>query len=203
MSFDWASETEGTVSTKRVSGDQYANSVDTGGDRLSGYISVTSGSGAAIIGAAVQHRTPIPRPQRQVSISTPARRDALRRALAAAANEAMRMESFAGGGDLVELSNAGFALRFALEDLWDLRKEREEDWGDLLNLLQGALAQEEFERFKAHQCQTIRTIIVDHLSSGVTDIDDIERSIKLLREAGFDPWKGISSSAGSEREQGE
>jgi radical SAM superfamily enzyme YgiQ (UPF0313 family) len=113
------------------------------------------------------------------------------------------MESFAESGDLVELSNAGFALRFALEDLWNLRNEREEDWGDLLNLLQGALAQEEFERFKARQCQTIRTIIVDHLSAGVTDIDDIERSIKLLREAGFDPWKGISSSVPAESEQGE
>jgi hypothetical protein len=112
--------------------------------------------------------------------------------LTAAEKEACRLESRAKAGDLMELSNAGFRLGEILRELWELREEREDDWGDLLNILQGALAQEEFERFSVDQCRAIRSIIVDHLGSGAVDVDDLERSIRLLREAGFDPWKGIS-----------
>ena len=102
------------------------------------------------------------------------------------------MEVFAKAADLIELSNAGFRLAHLLADLWELRDEREDDWSDLLNVLQAALAKEEFERFSPNQCYAIGVVISDHLAAGAVDIDDIERSIKLLREAGLDPWKGIS-----------
>jgi hypothetical protein len=130
--------------------------------------------------------------RRYETISTPSRRDAIRRALGLAINEAERMETFADRQEFVDLSLAGFQLLEKLQELWTLRFERESDFADLLNMLQGALVQEEFERFSRTQCVSIRTILVDHLGSGPVDSDDIERSIRLLREAGFDPWKGIS-----------
>jgi len=53
------------------------------------------------------------------------------------------MVAAAKAGDLIELSNAGFRVVASLEELWRLRNEREADWGDLLNILQVSLAQEE------------------------------------------------------------
>lgn len=107
---------------------------------------------------------------------------------------ASEWESYAQIGDLIELSNAGFALVAVLDDLWKLRGEREADWGDLLNLLQGALAKEEFERFSIQQCTAIKDLISKHLAADEVTLDDLENSIKLLRETGLDPWRGISGT---------
>jgi hypothetical protein len=121
-----------------------------------------------------------------------ARTDALRRGLAKAKETAGSMEAYAMTGELMELSVAGFRLLDVLGDLWKLRDVREDDWGDLLNILQGALSNEVFEKFTADRCDAILNIIADHLASGVVGIDDIEQSIQLLRKAGLDPWKAIS-----------
>ena len=120
--------------------------------------------------------------------------DTLQRHLAAAEHWAAEMAASAQTGNLLELSNAGFALGATLDELWALRGEREADWGDLLNLLQGALAKEEFERYSAPQCAAIGKIIRDHLAADQVELDDLEHSIGLLREAGLDPWKGISGN---------
>jgi hypothetical protein len=188
MSYVPVVETIESVMT-RGRGQTFSKVVDVQGDRLTGYYLSYEKSGES-------HPTRFmarPKPTKQTSLpSDPARRDAIRRTLVAAEREADRMERLAEASDLMELSNSGFRLKEMLAELWDLRKEREDDWGDLLNLLQGALTQEEFERFSVKQCGTIRSIIAEHLGSGVVDGEDLERSIRLLRGAGFDPWKGIS-----------
>ena len=179
----------------------YSDSV---GD-LSGSLSETTG-GLTGESAHVSRRptssdfSSVARDRQHEVVSRPSRRDAIRRALASAKNEGERMEAFALNEEFVDLSLSGFQLLEKLQELWTLRFERDSDFGDLLNMLQGALLQEEFERFSPEQCTAIRTILVDHLGSGPVDSDDIERSIRLLREAGFDPWKGIS---GSELDNGE
>lgn len=74
--------------------------------------------------------------------STPsdlAMRDAVRRAVCRAVDQTDRMIEAAKVGDAMELSNAGFDLVNVLEELWTLRADREPNWRDLLNLLQGAL----------------------------------------------------------------
>lgn len=107
---------------------------------------------------------------------------------------AHELERAAGSGDLIGLSNTGFALVHVLDELWALRNEREADWGDLLNLLQGALAKEEFERYTVRQCAAIKEIISKYLFANEVKLSDFESSVKLLREAGLDPWKGISGT---------
>ena len=116
------------------------------------------------------------------------------RHLSAAVKLSEQLEEYADAGDVIELSNIGFELRNVLSNLWDLRGEREDDWGDLLNLLQIALTQEEFERFSPKQCRAISVLVRDHLGSGVADREDVEHAIAILETVGFDPWKGISSS---------
>ena len=76
-----------------------------------------------------------------------AARDATRRAVSRAVDQAIRMVEAADSGDAMALSNAGFDLVSVLEDLSALRADREPNWRDLLNLLQGALAKEHFELY--------------------------------------------------------
>jgi len=102
------------------------------------------------------------------------------------------MEKTATSRDLIELANTGFMLRDSLNQLWQLRHLREDDWGDLLNLLQTALASEEFERFSPNQCKAIYSVVNEHLRNGITDIDDLDAVIVKLRQAGLDPFKSIS-----------
>jgi hypothetical protein len=170
---------------------------DPSGGNLWGYMSFSSTryvphttSPSALVGGVRDHSTK----------SAPARRDALRRGLAGAKEAAASMESHAQTGELIDLSLSGFRLRDSLEDLWELRSEREDDWGDLLNILQGALRLEEFEKFSSEQCCAVYTIVADHLGSGTVGIDDIEQSLKLLRGADLDPWKGISGKLDSDED---
>ncbi len=95
----------------------------------------------------------------------------------------------------MELSNAGFNLLNALEELWSLRANREPNWRDLINLLQGALAGEPFETYDTVKCVAINEIVSDHLRPWTIEDDDIRSSISILRQAGLDPWKGISAAS--------
>jgi hypothetical protein len=95
-------------------------------------------------------------------------------------------------------SNAGFGLKRSLDELWTIRRDREERWADLLNLLQGALAREEFERFSAEQCLAIKEVLADHLRPWTVDDDDIRTSLRIMRRAGLDPWRPISGKKGEE-----
>jgi hypothetical protein len=193
MSYEFPGDAVKTTNTTNAR-KQYSNSADTGRERLTGYVSVTSSSGYR----PVQAKRATPKATGAAPSLAPysqqAQYDALRRELVIAANQSMLMLRLSEKSDLVGLANAGFALRDSLAQLWDLRRLREDDWGDLINLLQTALALEEFEKFSIHQCQAIHSIIVDHLGSGVTDIDDLEAVVSLLRRAGFDPFKAISAT---------
>ncbi len=138
------------------------------------------------------YRTPVQEILKPRLLRDPAARDALRRALLAAAQISEQMLMAYNSGELIGLSNAGFQLEEVLGELWKLRKHREDEWGDLLNLLQTALAQEEYERFSELQCKAIQRTIVEYLTAGAVDDDDLARAVKLFRESGLDPWKAIS-----------
>jgi hypothetical protein len=121
-----------------------------------------------------------------------AQRDAIRRNVDRAIDQAGQMLAATEAGELMELSNAGFQFAETLQSLWDLRGAREENWGDLLDLLQTILVNVEFESFTPIQCEAIRDVLVSYLKPWTVEDDDIRSSIRRLREAGFDPWRGLS-----------
>jgi hypothetical protein len=109
---------------------------------------------------------------------------------------ATQIEEFRKEKTLMELSNSGFALVEILSDLWDLRGDREEEFGDLINLLQGVLNTCEFEQLSVEQCEVIRRIVEEHVASGSVDDTDLEECVVLLGRAGLDPFKPISETNG-------
>jgi hypothetical protein len=165
------------------------------------YQNTASGTGSPVAVRKAQRR-----PERELHKQlsrNPATRDAIRRELDAAVSLSSRLVAAAVSGDLMELSNIGFQLEDHLRQLWSLRGSRENDWGDLLNLLQTALALEEFERFSESHCRAIHKTIADYLAMGAVDADDITRAVIMLRESGLDPWKAISGVDSSEAEDDE
>ncbi len=92
----------------------------------------------------------------------------------------------------IEQANLAFTFKGCLEDLWEHRRLREDNWGDLLNILQAVLAQVEFEQLSCSQKLGIKKVVSEYLcKAGVTDADS-EEALDVLSDAGFDPWRGIS-----------
>jgi hypothetical protein len=94
--------------------------------------------------------------------------------------------------DLIEQANYAFAFKNCLEDLWKNRNNREDNWGDLLNILQIVLAQVEFEQLSVAQKLSIKKITNDYLCTPEILDPDIDDALEVLSGAGFDPWSGIS-----------
>jgi hypothetical protein len=123
------------------------------------------------------------------------RHDAVRRGVQKALREAVAMMAAVDEGELARLNNKAFELRDTLQDLWALRDEREDDWGDILNHLQIVLEMDEYEGLTAIQCKAVRDIIADHLSVNTAGIDDVENTVRLLRRSGLDPFGSSSPVA--------
>ena len=178
------------IKSKRV-GSAFSRESDPGSG-LSGYSRITDTSVFKV--SSLQNA----QPKENLSFGdakAQARRYAIAAYLKEAMKEAQSMEAAAESGDLMDLSIAGNRLRSSLNDLWGMRCDREDDWGDLVNILQVVIAQKEFERYRPDQCKAIQLIISRHLGGGRTDIDDLKSSIRLLRKAEFDPWIGLSGMA--------
>ena len=95
--------------------------------------------------------------------------------------------------DAMAMSESGIALSNELKTLWSLRDVREKEWAEALNFLQTALALEEFEKFPSEKCEAIKNAVEEVLAGGSIDDDDVKRLRRILRNAGFDPWKAISA----------
>lgn len=193
MSYEPSGESGPGVTTKTEL-KNFSSLDDRSGGHLPGYTSLSS---AEDFPTAVRPNATDVTRGRDRSIKI-AQRDAVRRGLTNAKDVAESMAVYAEAGELMDLGVAGSRLMEFLDDLWNVRDVREDDWGDLLNILQGALSNEEFEKFTSDQCDAILIIIADHLASGVVGMDDIEDSLRLLRKSGLDPWKGISGDPARE-----
>jgi hypothetical protein len=132
------------------------------------------------------------RSQKMTDGSTPAERYAIRRHLEGSRECVSQMEEAAAGDSPMAIATAGCALRQHLRELWRLRKAREDEWAEVLNFLQTALSREPFEKLTVEQCKIVGRVIEDHLALGAVSDDQPTNVRQLLREAGFDPWKGIS-----------
>lgn len=119
------------ILSKRV-GSAYSRENDVGGG-LRGYNPITDTS--------IHRVTALENVRQRENLSleatkAQARRYAIAQYLKEAVDEAKAMELAAESGDLMELSIAGNKLRSTLNDLWKARNDREDDWGDLVNILQ-------------------------------------------------------------------
>ena len=122
-----------------------------------------------------------------------ARRDLMYRSLDKAEAITESMVNHVKDDNSIELANKSFELQHILEDLWQIRSEREPDWVDLLSMIMVMMAQEDFDLFTLSKCKALQTIVQEHLKLALVDIHNLRECRKLLREAGFDPWKGISA----------
>jgi hypothetical protein len=118
--------------------------------------------------------------------------DAIRRKILQATNIVNDMLDASRTGDGMELSNLGFELSRCLDELWQFRNHRESNWGDLINLLQVALVKEEFEIYTEQRCSCLQEILQYHLKPNPVEDDDLRMTVRLLRRAEIDPWKGLS-----------
>ncbi|MBM4054758.1 MAG: hypothetical protein FJ264_08825 [Planctomycetes bacterium] len=92
----------------------------------------------------------------------------------------------------IEQANLAFEFKDYLQVLWRHKNVRENNWGDLLNITQAVLAQVEFELLSKSQKECIKTIVDGYLRKpAIADID-MEKSLEVFSNAGFDPWCGIS-----------
>lgn len=96
--------------------------------------------------------------------------------------------------DLIEQANIAFAFKDCLEELWKNRGNREDNWGDLLNIMQIILAQVEFEQLSETQKLSIKKVTDYYLCKPEILDPDIDNALEALSEAGFDPWSGISGN---------
>ena len=94
--------------------------------------------------------------------------------------------------DLIEQANYAFTFKDCLEELWKNRNNREDNWGDLLNIMQVVLVQVEFEQLSEMQKLSIKKVTNDYLCKPEILDPDIDDALGVLSEAGFDPWSGIS-----------
>jgi len=126
------------------------------------------------------------------------RRDVARRKIIRATTEAEGMIAAAESEEPTRVNNLTYKLRDTLQDLWEMRHDREEDWSDILNALQIVLERDEVGGFSVPQCKAIRDVIVDHLALMSVDGVDLEECIVVLALSGLDPFEGASPTGADE-----
>src|SRR5262249_4339121 len=126
----------------------------------------------------------------------PETRAALRACWKGAVETAAEMIRASEDGDERGLVIAADDLDSALAKLWELRAARDIDWLTILNHAQGmlkqAFAQARVERLTPDQCRCIKKIVDRYLGPATKTIADLTEVIRLIEDAGFDPYFAIS-----------
>jgi hypothetical protein len=145
---------------------------------------------------------PLPRrrdPSKGKPTTSPRRpelRTAFRAHWKAAVDAAVRMSEAAETRDPISLGIASDDLESSLKELWKLRAVRDIDWQTILNHAQGmlrqAFAERRVERLTPPQCRMIRHIVEDHLGPASKTADELNEVLRLIEDAGFDPFCAIS-----------
>jgi hypothetical protein len=116
----------------------------------------------------------------------------MRKKIQRAAEEAQSLVAAARQGELTRVSNLTYTIRDTLQDLWLLRADREEDWGDILNTLQIALEREDSGNFTVSECLAIQEVIGEHLALHEVDGENLEECVISLVKSGLSPWSGAA-----------
>src|SRR5207249_9395451 len=99
--------------------------------------------------------------------------------------------------DLMSLGIAADDLDQSLANLWDLRDGHDIDWQTILNHLQGMMRvffqEKKAECLTIEQCKSIAGLVRDYLGPATKTIDDLNEVLRLIDDAGFDPYAAISA----------
>ena len=119
---------------------------------------------------------------------------------AQAAAEEMRQA--AAVNDLMGVGIAADKLDQSLGELWKMREERDIDWQTILNHMQGMMRtfflEKRAETLTTDQCKRIVELVKDYLGPATKTVDDLNEVLRLIDDAGFDPYAAISGEPATE-----
>ena len=114
----------------------------------------------------------------------------------------------AESGDLMGVGIAADNLDQSLAKLWDLRDGRDIDWQTILNHMQGMMRvffeEKRAETLTVDQCKSIVNLVKDYLGPATKTVDDLNEVLRMIDDAGFDPYAAISGDpvdAAKEKDQ--
>lgn len=116
------------------------------------------------------------------------------------AGEAMVAAALAN--DPIALTIAVDNLDMALARLWELRDSRDVNWQTILNHAQGMIKQlfteHRVESLTAEQCQAVKGLVENYLGTSTKTTGDLNEAIRLIEDAGCDPYWAISGDPASD-----
>ena len=131
-------------------------------------------------------------------------RRAFRKHWADAQEAAEAMLQAAEAKDLMAVGIAADNLDQSLAELWNLREGRDIDWRTILNHAQGMMRtfflEKRAESLTADQCKRIVELVKDYLGPATKTVDDLNEVLRLIDDAGFDPYAAISGDPVVEKE---
>jgi hypothetical protein len=94
-------------------------------------------------------------------------------------------------GDPQDAALAGVRILNLLQDMWAAREAREENWREIINLLQILLTGEEFESLSRDKRTILHTLFETGVLTRTVSQHDLSHIVRLLHDAGFDLWRGV------------
>lgn len=190
MSYDTGDETVGSTVTipSTYSGIEYRALTESPGDPTTWYRPLAEGtSGGNRLSPAIDNWRPAYK-QKKGSAHI-ASREHIARLLRSCGKLAHSLKL---SEDRTDTAMAGATLCDMLDDMWQHRHAREDDWIELLNALQIVLRGEIFETMSVSKKDALVTLFTDTLVARTISRADVERGAQLLLDAGFDLWRGLS-----------
>jgi hypothetical protein len=133
---------------------------------------------------------------------TPEQRAAARAAWGEARAAAAALAQAVGADDAQARFVAADDLERALQGMWELRAGRDDYWQMILNHAQGMLRQLFLEKLvealTPEQAAVISDIVERYLGTASRTRDDLNEVIRLIGDAGCDPYYAISGDPGDE-----
>jgi hypothetical protein len=109
---------------------------------------------------------------------------------------AIDLQTAAQDDEVMDRVRAADSLETTLSRLWDLHEYRDVNWQSVLNLVQGMLKQffaaKQVELLTTEQCRHIYDIVDRYLGPSTKTADDLNEVVRLIADAGADPFAAIS-----------
>jgi hypothetical protein len=184
----------------------------TGGPKSHGFAGPATGDATFSEGFVVAPGQKIPRRPAHQGKNRPAQplpSSETRRAIRMHWNEAQeaaeRMRQAAEDKDLMAVGIAADQFDQRLAELWKLRDARDVNWQTILNHVQGLMRvffqEKRAETLTTAECTRLVDLVRDHLGPATKTVDDLNEALRLIEDAGFDPYAAISGDPGSPEEE--